>query len=161
MGGEGGGAGEERADDEEGGVHVSECGEGEHDGASGADDGVDGVPEGVEPGDFIGEEFDGEHDGGGGDDPGVSESGEVGVGAGEFDPVESNSQTCDEGGEVEVDPGEGGEAEGDAKLVEQAHGWLFSRVRGGGPFEIGGVIPTEVGEWIEMAGFGGAYVAEL
>lgn len=161
MGGEGGGAGEECADDEEGGVHVSEGGEGEHDGTGGTDDGVDGVPEGVEPGDFVGEEFDDEHDGGGADDPWVSEDGEVGVGAGEFDPVESNSEAGDEGGEVEVDPGEGGEAEGDAKLVEQAHGWLFSRVRGGGPFEIGGVIPTEVGEWFEMAGRGGAYFGDL
>jgi hypothetical protein len=46
-------------------------------------------------------------------------------------------------------------------LIEEAHGRRCSRAGVGGPFEIGGVIPTEAGEWFEMAGRGGAYFGDL
>ena len=122
MGGERGGAGEERACHQHGGVHLAECGERQQDGTGGPDEGVDGVPHRIEPGDLVGKELDDEHRCGDADDPGVGECGEVGVGSGEFDPLEPDRQSRDERGEVKIHPGEGGEAEGDAELVEQSHG---------------------------------------
>ncbi len=73
-----------------------------------ADEGVGGVPDEVEGGNFVGEELDGEEGGGDADDPGVGEGVEAGR---EQDPVGVGEDA--EGGDRGVDVEAGGEAGGD------------------------------------------------
>ena len=94
---------------------------GEQRGYGHTDEGVGGVPDEIEGGDLVGEDFDGEEEAGDGDDPGVGE----GVQAGrEGDPVESREDA--EGGDGGVDVETGGEAGGDDERGDgggrEAHG---------------------------------------
>lgn len=80
---------------------------GEERGYGDADEGMGGVPDEIEGGDLVGEDFDSEEDAGDGDDPGVGEGVEAG---GEGDPVEVREEA--EGGDGGVDVETGGEAGG-------------------------------------------------
>jgi hypothetical protein len=121
MGDESGAAGEESDKDFHGGMEFSEDAEGEEAAADGADESVDGIPEGIDPGDFIGEELEGEEEGGADEDGGIAEDGEVGVFIGEGEEVEADGESGDEDGEVEINAGESGEAEGDGEGIEDVH----------------------------------------
>lgn len=81
---------------------------GEQRGYGHADEGVGGVPDEVEGGDLVGEDFDGEEDAGDDDDPGIGERVQAGR---EGDPVEAREDA--EGGDRGVDVEAGGKAGGD------------------------------------------------
>ncbi len=72
-----------------------------------SDEGVEEIPEEVEGGDLVGEEFDGEEDSAGDDDPGVAEGVEAGW---ELDDLRAGEEAEGEDGGVDVDSG--GEAGG-------------------------------------------------
>ena len=100
MRAEGNSTTDEEGRDADSGVEVSEGGGGQ-DGAGGdANEGVNGVPRGIDGGDFVGDELDQVHCAGDGENPGVADAREV---AGELHEVEALEQAQGEHGGVEVD----------------------------------------------------------
>jgi hypothetical protein len=86
------------------------------------DDGVDGVPGGIDPGNFVGEKFQEIEDASDGNDPGLAEDFERLVIRRENDPVLMDGEAGDEDGEVKIDARETGEPERHAQQVESFHG---------------------------------------
>jgi hypothetical protein len=121
VGDEGGAAGEEGDDDLHGGVEFAEDADGEEAAAYRSNEGVDGIPKGIDPGNFVGKKFEDKEETGSDEDGIISEDGEIGKFIGKGEEVEADGEPGDEGGEVEVDAGEGGEAEGDGEGIEDVH----------------------------------------
>src|SRR2546423_15379537 len=86
------------------------------------DNGVDRVPGGIDPRDFICEKFEQIQNTGDGNDPWLAKDFERLVLRRERDPMEVNGKTGDEDREIKVDAGEAGEAERHADDVESVHG---------------------------------------
>ena len=85
------------------------------------DDGVNGVPGGIEPRDFVGEKFEEIKNAGDDDDPGLAENFERLEIRREDNPVLMDGETGDENGQVEIEAGETGEAERDAQQAKSFH----------------------------------------
>jgi hypothetical protein len=103
MRGEAGDACEDACHDLVRGVGGAHDVEGEEDGAGGADDGVEGVPETVDPWDFIDEGLEQEEQEGDGHDGWVGDEAEDVWSADGLEPAHAASEACEEGGEVEID----------------------------------------------------------
>jgi len=117
------------------GRKVRAGGVGEQRGGGDADEGVEGVPDEVEAGDFVGQELAGEEEGADGDDPGVGEGAEF---AGEDDPVQARHDAERANGGVDVEArgkadgddqrGESGGRDGKSGHEEKANIWLMGRL---------------------------------
>ena len=93
-----------------------------------ADDGVNCVPRGVDPGNFVGEKLEQIQNAGDDDDPGLAENFERLVARRERDPMEMDREASNENGEIKIDAGEAGEAERDGDGVESIHGGISDPV---------------------------------
>ena len=92
--------------------------------ADGADEGVHAVPKGIEPRHLVREEFQDEHDRRHAEHPRVAKHGHVVVLVREVQQIKMDQQAGDQHCEVEVDPGNGGQAKGETELFEDLHGCL-------------------------------------
>ena len=113
---------EKQDDDIEGGSGMTEHLNGEERAADRTNDGVNGVPGGVDPRNFIGEKLQEIEDARDRDDGRMAEHFERLILRRERDPMLVNRQTGDENGEVKIDPGEAGETERNPEKVELFHG---------------------------------------
>ena len=93
--------------------------------ANRANHGVNGIPRGVDPWNFVGEEFEEIEYTGDRNNRRVAQDFERLIGRRERDPVEMDGQSGDENGEIEVDPGQASQAERDGKKVEPFHGGII------------------------------------
>jgi hypothetical protein len=82
---------------------------------------VDGVPGGVNPGNFIGEKFQKIKNARDGDDHGIAQRFERLISRRERDPVEMDGEAGDENGEVEINASETSQAESDAEEMKFFH----------------------------------------
>src|SRR5687767_6557878 len=85
------------------------------------DNGVNRVPGGIDPGDFVGNKFEDIENAGENDDPGLAENLERLVARGENDPLLVDGQAGDKDGEVKVDAREASEPQRHAQQVEFVH----------------------------------------
>ena len=93
--------------------------------ANRANHGVNGIPRGVDPRNFVGEEFEKIEDTGDRNNRRVTQDFERLIGRRERDPVEMDGQSGDENGEIEVDAGQASQAERDCKEIEPFHGRII------------------------------------
>jgi hypothetical protein len=83
---------------------------------------VDGIPGGIDPREFVGEKFHGEKNTRDGEDQRVGQHFEALVFGGEIDPVEADGEAGEKNGEIEIESGQRGEADGDTEELEDFHG---------------------------------------
>ena len=95
--------------------------------ANRADHRVDGVPGGVNPGNFVGEKFQKIKNARDGDDHGMAQRFERLISRREGDPVEMDGETGDENGEVEINASETSQAESDAEEMKFFHAGNYQR----------------------------------
>ena len=114
-------ASEQRYDDCEGRARVTQHLNREQGAANRTDHGVNCVPGGIDPGNFVGDKFEKIKDAGDNDNRRMAEYFERLIGRRERDPVEMNRQTGRENREVEVDPRQRSKAERDAEKAELFH----------------------------------------
>ena len=89
--------------------------------------GVDGVPDRIDPRNFVGEKFEEIENAGDGDDPGIAEDFERLVLWRQRDPVKMNGEPGDKNGQVKIDAGERSETERDGEQIELFHGGNIRR----------------------------------
>ena len=82
-----------------------------------ANHGVDGVPDRIHPGNFVGEEFEQVENSSDTDDPWIAEHFERLILRRKRDPVKMDCQAGGKNGEVKINAGERGETESDAEDV--------------------------------------------
>jgi hypothetical protein len=99
----------------------AESAEGEQSGGGRADESVHGIPEGVEPGNFVGEEFDKIESDGNGENGGIREDTQ---GCGEVDHPKALEETEGGDGGVEIESGGEAGAEDQAESFEGIHGGI-------------------------------------
>src|ERR1051326_7400646 len=90
--------GEKRNDDGEGRIRMAEHLNGQERAADWADNRVNGIPNGIDPWNFVGEEFQTIKDSGNNDNCGVTEDIERLIGGSKRDPVKMNRQAGDKNG---------------------------------------------------------------
>ena len=125
---------EERNQDGHGGAGMAEHLNGEQRAANRSDDGVHGVPDRIDPRNFVGQEFEQVEAAGDADDPGIGQNIERLILRPECDPVEMDRQTGDEHRQIQIDPGERGEPERDGKEVQSIHAEIIGCARKWGKF---------------------------
>src|SRR5260370_40089330 len=108
-------------DECERGTRMSQTLNGKQCAANRADHGVDGVPGGVNPGNFVGEEFQKIKNARDGDDHGIAQRFERLISRREGDPVEMDGEAGNKDGEVKIKAGQGGKSEGDTEEVKFFH----------------------------------------
>jgi seryl-tRNA synthetase len=86
-----------------------------------ANDGVDRIPGGVDPRDFVGNKFQEIENASDRDDHGIAEDFERLIRGRESNPVEMNGQAGGENGEVKIDPGEAGQPERHTEKMQFFH----------------------------------------
>ncbi len=119
-------AASEQGDDHgESGTRMAEHLNREQSAANRANHGVNGIPGGVDPRNFVGEKFEEIEDAGDRNNRRVAQDFERLIGRRERDPVEMDGQSGDENGEIEVDAGEASQAERDRKEIEPFHGGII------------------------------------
>ena len=91
------------------------------------DNGVNGVPGGIDPRNFIGKKLQEIEHAGDRDDGGMAEDFERLILRRERDPMLIHRQAGDEDGQIKIDPGEGGQAECNPEKVELFHGGNMGR----------------------------------
>src|SRR2546421_11948977 len=96
--------------------------DGEQGAADRPDNGMDGVPGGIHPRNFVRKKFQEIENAGDRNDPRMPENFERLVIGRERDPMEMNGEARNENGEVKIDTREAGEPERDAQEVESVHG---------------------------------------
>ena len=84
-------------------------------------DGVDSIPSGVDPRNFVREKFEEIKDSRDGNNHGIAEHFERLVSRSERDPVEMNREAGGKNGQVKINAGETSEAERDTEKVELFH----------------------------------------
>lgn len=89
--------------------------------ADGANDGMNSVPDRIDPWNFIGEKFQEIENTGNRDDPRVTEDVERLVLRRESDPMKMNGQAGSENREIQIDTGQRGETERDSEQVKSFH----------------------------------------
>ena len=94
---------------------------GEQRAADRTDDGVHGVPGGIDPRNFVGEKFEEIENAGDRDDHRDGRALRAIDRRGERDPVEMNGEAGGENGEVKIDPGESSQAKGHAEKMQFFH----------------------------------------
>ena len=82
---------------------------------------VDNVPCGIDPRNFVREEFEEIKDASNNDHDRMAKHFERLIGRRECDPVKMNRQTRGENGEIKINSGETGESERDAEKVQPVH----------------------------------------
>jgi len=82
------------------------------------DNGVNRVPGGIDPRDFVGKKLEGVKDAGDRDDPRFPDDGERLIARRERDPMKVNGQSGGENGELKVNACEAGEAQRDTQEVQ-------------------------------------------
>ena len=87
-----------------------------------ANHGVDCVPDGIHPWNFIGEKFEQIENTGDADDPRVAEDFQRLILRREIDPVEVDCKPSGKNGQVKINACERGEAERDAEEIKPFHG---------------------------------------
>jgi hypothetical protein len=90
---------------------------------------MDGVPDRIDPRNFVGEKFEEIENACDGDNPGIPEHAERLVIGRERDPMEVDGETRHENGEVQIDAGERGETERDSKKIEPFHAGKYGSTR--------------------------------
>jgi hypothetical protein len=85
------------------------------------DDGVDGVPGGIDPRNFIGKKFEAVEGAGDPENERITEHGKRLVGWSEHDPVLVNRKTGQKNRQVKIHPREAREAERDTKQLQLVH----------------------------------------
>src|SRR5713226_5457761 len=111
----------QRHDHCEGGTRMAQHLNGKQRAANRADHGVDGVPGGVNPGNFVGEKFQKIKNTRDGHDHGIAQCFERLIGRRERDPVEMDGEAGDENGEVKINASETSQAESDAEEMKFFH----------------------------------------
>lgn len=119
--------GEQCYDYGEHGTGVPEHLNGKQGAANRTDDGVDRVPGGVDPWNFIREKFEEIKDSRDGNNHGVAEHFERLVGRSERDPVEMNGEAGGEDRQVKINACEASKAKSDTEKVELFHGAIMSQ----------------------------------
>ena len=109
------------------GTWVPEHLDGKQGAANRTDDGVDRVPGGVDPWNFIREKFEEIKDSRDGNNHGVAEHFERLVGRSERDPVEMNGEAGGEDRQVKINACEASKAKSDTEKVELFHGAIMSQ----------------------------------
>ena len=122
MGGETEPRGEEPDDDIEDGIAFAQDHDGEQRGADRADGGMDGIPGRIDPRKFVGQKFHGEEHARDGQDERIGQDFEALVGGREIDPVEPHREAGEKNGQVKVETGQRGQADGDTEELEDFHG---------------------------------------
>ena len=130
MGEEARPARDERDDDIEDRARLTQDADGEERAADRPDEGVNGVPSGVDLRNFVGEKFQEVERARDPEDERVAEERERLIFGREDDPVEMNGEAGDEDSQVQIHAGEAGEAEGDAKQLELIHEGNYAGGRG-------------------------------
>ena len=87
-----------------------------------ANHGVNGIPRGVDPWNFVGEEFEKIENAGDRNNRRVTQDIERLIGRRERDPVKMDGESGDENGEIQIDAGQASQAERDCKEVKLLHG---------------------------------------
>src|SRR5262249_60542798 len=95
--------------------------------ANGANHSVNGVPDRIDPWDFIGEKFQEIENASDGDDPRVTKDPERLVLRRQRDPMKMNCQTSDENCQIKIDAGERGKPESHGNKVESLHEGIIQR----------------------------------
>lgn len=116
----------QRDDDRERGTRMSENLNGQQCAANRADHRVDGVPGGVNPGNFVGEKLQKIKNARDGDDNGIAQRFERLISRSEGDPVEMDGEAGNENGEVKIDASETSQAESDAEEMKFFHAEIMS-----------------------------------
>ena len=124
-----GAARRERDDDIEGRAGLAQDTNREQRAADRPDDGVNGVPRGIDPRNFVREKFQDVERARDPEDERIAQNGERLVGRAEDDPMLMDREAGDENRQVKIDAGEAGEAERDAEQLEVVHGEIM-RARG-------------------------------
>ena len=119
---EGDAAGEDGHDDVIDRIGRAEDADGEQRAADGADDGVDGVPQRIDPRDFIRKKLQEKKRAGDEEYGGMGEEVERLILRSERDPVLLDGEAGGKHGEVEIQAGERGQTEGDAQKLKLFHG---------------------------------------
>ena len=127
MSDEGRAPGEQCDDYGERGTWVPKRLDGKERAANRTDDGVDRVPGGVDPWNFIREKFEEIKDSRDGNNHGVAEHFERLVSRSERDPVEMNGEARGENRQVKINAGEASKAKSDTEKVELFHGAIMSQ----------------------------------
>ena len=125
MSDEGRAPGEQCDDYGEHGTWVPEHLNGKQRAANRTNDGVDRVPSGVDPRNFVREKFEEIKDSRDGNNHGVAEHFERLVGRSERDPVEMNGEAGGENRQVKINAGEASKAKSDGKQVQFFHGEII------------------------------------
>ena len=86
---------------------------------------MNGIPRGIDPRNFVGEEFEKIENAGDRNNRRMAQDFERLIGRRERDPVEMDGQSSDENGEIEVDAGQASQAERDCKEIEPFHGGII------------------------------------
>src|SRR5438874_11713920 len=86
-----------------------------------SNDGVDGVPGGIDPRNFISKKFEQKKYAGDSDDEWITQNGERFIRRSECDPVLMNGEASGEHSQIEVQTGETGQAERNAQKIESLH----------------------------------------
>src|SRR5216684_7548791 len=119
----------QRHDHCEGGTRMAQHLNGKQRAANRADHGVDGVPGGINPGNFVREKFEKIKNARDGDDHGIAQRFERLISRRERDPVEMDGEAGDENGEVEINASETSQAESDAEEMKFFHARKYGRTR--------------------------------
>ena len=82
---------------------------------------MNGVPDGIDPRNFVSQKFEEIKKAGNGDDPRVTEHFERLVIRCERDPVKMNRESGGEDSQIKVDAGEGGQAERHGEQIQSLH----------------------------------------
>ncbi len=118
---EAGPASEQRDHDGKGRAGMAEHLNGKQRAADRTNNGVDGVPGGIDPRDLVGEKFEEIQNARDGDDDRLAENVERLISRRERDPMEMDRHTGRENRQVKVDASERGESERDTEKIQSIH----------------------------------------
>lgn len=116
-----GSTGEKRNDDGEGRIRMTQHLNGQKRAADWADNRVNRIPNGIDPRDFVGEEFQTIKESGNNDNRRMTQEIECLIGGSKRDPVKMDRQTGYKNSQVKIDAGERGEPESNAEKIEPFH----------------------------------------